>query len=109
MIHPEDQERLNRAKKDMEEAAGPTETAIAVRNYRILESKAVRRALTDLDTLLSTSPCKSAHRMLAYRHIEDASMRLGKDLSECAEPNPYPNSRDTGNTVVDPTAPEVRK
>lgn len=108
MIHPEDQARLDEAKREMETATGD-QLAKAVQRYRILENKAIRRALTDLDVLLSKSPVKSANRMLAFRHIEDASMRLGKDLQECAEPNPYPNSRDTSNATVDPTAAEVTK
>lgn len=108
MIHPEDQARIDEAKAAMEIATGPDQVA-AVKRFRITEDKAIRRALTDLDELLSKSPVKSANRMLAYRHIEDASMRLGKDLQECSEPNPYPNSKDTSNTKVDPTAPEVTK
>lgn len=106
MIHPEDKIELERALLAMKVASGAAQ-ADTVKRYRILEDKAICRALTDLDTLLATSPVKSANRMLAFRHIEDASMRLGKDLQECAEPNPYPNSKDTSNVTVDATAPEV--
>jgi hypothetical protein len=108
MIHTEDQARIDEAKLAMEAATGP-EQAAATNRFRVIENKAIRRALTDLDVILSRSPIKSANRMLAFRHIEDASMRLGKDLQECSEPNPYPNSKDTSNTIVDATAPEVSK
>lgn len=107
MIHPEDQQRLDEAKAVMENATGPDQ-AIAIKRYRIMEDKAVRRALTDLDKVLSTSPIKGANRMLAYRHIEDASMRLGKDLQECSGENPYPESLNTATEKVDAPAPEVR-
>lgn len=106
MINPDDQRRLDLAKSDMESAIGDQQET-AVRNYRIIENKALRRALTDLGDLLNKSPVKSRNRSIAYTAIEDAVMRLGKDLQECDVPNPYPNSRDTSNTKVDPTAPEA--
>lgn len=85
MIHPEDQQRLDEAKAAMESAVGD-EQAIAIKRYRILEDKAVRRALTDLDKILSTSPIKSANRMLTFRHIEDANFRIKADLEEAGQP-----------------------
>lgn len=106
MLNPEDQKRLDEALAAMEAATG-TDQVTAIRNYRIIENKALRRSLTDLGELLNKSGVKSRHRSIAFTAIEDAVMRLGKDLSECSEPNPYPNSRDTSNTKVDPTAPEA--
>jgi hypothetical protein len=106
MLNPEDQARLDKARSEMEAATGDAQ-AVAIRNFRVIENKALRRSLTDLGELLSKSPVKSRHRSIAFTAIEDSVMRLGKDLSECAEPNPYPNSRDTSNLKVDATAPEA--
>lgn len=106
MLNPEDQARLDEARREMETATGDAQVA-AIRKYRVIENKALRRSLTDLGEMLSKSPVKSRHRSIAFTAIEDSVMRLGKDLSECSEPNPYPNSRNTANLTVDPTAPEA--
>lgn len=45
-----------------------------------------------------------ANNKLAYRHIEDASMRLGKVLHHMAAPNPYPKGNDVTTAEVDPQA-----
>ena len=46
----------------------------------------------------------SAEKTLAMRKFQEGVMWLGMDLKRLGTPNPYPNSRDTTNTIVDPTA-----
>lgn len=45
-----------------------------------------------------------AQLMLARRDLESSIMRLGMTLKALGNPNPYPNSKDPSNTVVDKTA-----
>ena len=46
----------------------------------------------------------SRERSLAITKFQEGVMWIGMDLKRLGTPNPYPNSRDTSNTVVDPTA-----
>lgn len=46
----------------------------------------------------------SRERSLCRTKLEEAVMWLGMDLKRIGTPNPYPNSKDPSNTVVDPTA-----
>lgn len=48
----------------------------------IQEDEKFIRDIENLVTALSQSPIKSAHRQLALRHLEDASMRLRRDLGD---------------------------
>ena len=45
-----------------------------------------------------------AQHMLSIRDLESCIMRLGMSLKYIGNPNPYPNSKDPSNTVVEPTA-----
>jgi hypothetical protein len=45
-----------------------------------------------------------AQHTLSIRDLESAIMRQGMALKYIGNPDPYPNSKDTSNTVVDPTA-----
>lgn len=69
----------------------------------IKANKYLRRELDKLLQKIKYLP-PSRHRALSITHLEDSIMRLGMDLKDKAEPNPYPNSRDTSNAVVDKTA-----
>lgn len=46
----------------------------------------------------------SRERSLVITKLQEAVMWLGMDLKRIGTDNPYPNSRDTTNTIVDPTA-----
>lgn len=79
-------------------------------HFNVVESKKWRQ---DLDTILQslkTSDRKSRNRSLAITHLEDVIMRLGMDLKDMKEegltdePNPYPNSYNPENGIVEPTA-----
>ena len=45
-----------------------------------------------------------AQHTLSIRDLESCIMRQGMALKYIGNPNPYPNSKDPSNTVVDPTA-----
>ena len=46
----------------------------------------------------------TAQHILSTRDLESCIMRQGLALKYAGNPTPYPNSYDTSNTVVDPTA-----
>ena len=46
----------------------------------------------------------SAEETLSYRFLQQAKHYLGEALSEIGAQNPYPNSMNPSNTIVDPTA-----
>lgn len=41
---------------------------------------------------------------LSITHLEDSIMRLGMCLKDLNTPNPYPNSYNPSNTIIEPTA-----
>ena len=45
-----------------------------------------------------------AQHTLSIRDLESCIMRQGMALKYIGTPNPYPNSKDPSNTVVEPTA-----
>lgn len=50
----------------------------------------------------------SRERSLAITKLQEAVMWLGMDLKRLGTPNPYPNSKDPSNAVVDPTADNLK-
>jgi hypothetical protein len=45
-----------------------------------------------------------AQHIISTRDLESCIMRQGMALKYIGNPNPYPNSKDPSNTVVNPTA-----
>jgi hypothetical protein len=45
-----------------------------------------------------------AQHTLSIRDLESCIMRQGMALKYIGNPNPYPNSKDPSNTIVEPTA-----
>jgi len=45
-----------------------------------------------------------AQHILSIRDLESCIMRQGMALKYIGTPNPYPNSKDPSNTIVEPTA-----
>lgn len=66
--------------------------------------KTLRRSLDrQLQYLKESRP--SRERSLAITKLQEAVMWLGMDLKRIGNtPNPYPNSKDPTNAIVDPTA-----
>lgn len=83
----------------------PTETEISIlftKQLRVDLDPILQRAKEFRDSL-GRSPA-ARHAALSVTALEDAILRWGMTLKELGAPNPYPNSRDTSNTIVDPTA-----
>lgn len=45
-----------------------------------------------------------AQHVLSIRDLESCIMRQGMALKYIGNPNPYPNSKDPSNTIVEPTS-----
>lgn len=45
-----------------------------------------------------------AQHIISTRDLESCIMRQGMALKYIGNPNPYPNSKDPSNTVIEPTA-----
>jgi hypothetical protein len=45
-----------------------------------------------------------AQHIISTRDLESCIMRQGMALKYIGNPNPYPNSKDTSNTIVEPTS-----
>lgn len=67
----------------------------------IVENKTIRRDIDPILQQLKDSPRKSRERSLAITKLQEAIMWLGMDLKELGAPNPYPNSRNPDNLIVD--------
>lgn len=49
-----------------------------------------------------------AQHTLSIRDLESCIMRQGMALKYIGNPDPYPNSKDPSNTIVDPTADNLK-
>jgi len=76
-------------------------------NY-IVENKELRRDIDELLQKLKNSGRKSRERSLSITKLQEAIMWLGMDLKELGTENPYPNSKNPENTIVDPTADKLK-
>ena len=74
----------------------------------ILQTKQLRKDLDIPLQELKKSPRKSRERSIATTKLQEAIMWLGMDLKDLGTPNPYPNSRDTSNTIIEPTADNLK-
>lgn len=79
---------------------GNSESPISI---EIRMNKQLRRDLDDKIQTVKSLPA-SRERALAITKIQEAVMWLGMDLKRLNEPNPYPNSKDPSNTIIEPTA-----
>lgn len=73
------------------------------KDHEIVADKMQRQALDFVLQAVKNLP-PSRERSLARTKIEEAIMWLGMDLKRLGTPNPYPNSKDPSNTIVDATA-----
>jgi hypothetical protein len=82
----------------------PQDKTDATKNEAIIENKALRQALDVILQQVKNSPRQSRERSLVRTKLEESIMWLGMDLKDLGTPNPYPNSKDPSNTIVDKTA-----
>jgi hypothetical protein len=79
----------------------------------IISTKQRRKDIDAVITAVQELPA-SRETSLAITKLQEAVMWLGMNLKRInemtpgASPNPYPNSRDTSNTVIDQTADGLR-
>lgn len=86
------------------ETAENTQPAQTPTEQIIIEDKTWRVALDKILQEIKTST-KSRERSLVITKIQESIMWLGMDLKENTNaPNPYPNSYNPSNTIVDKTA-----
>ena len=71
---------------------------------KIVESKQFRVALDGVLETIKISNRSSRERSLCVTKLQEAIMWLGMDLKALGDTNPYPNSYNPENTVVEPTA-----
>jgi hypothetical protein len=74
------------------------------------EIKSNKQLRVDLDKVLQDlKDLKgSRERSLSITKIQEAIMWLGMDLKRLNEPNPYPNSYNPNNTIIEPTADNLK-
>lgn len=77
--------------------------------YQVLMNKRLRRDADELIQELKNLP-PSRERSLAITKLQEAVMWMGMDLKRLNDEqpglieNPYPNSKDPSNTMIEPTA-----
>lgn len=78
-------------------------------NAEIIADKQLRKDIDDVIQRVKSLP-PSRERSLTITKLQEGVMWLGMDLKRINETtpgsveNPYPNSKDVSNTVIDPTA-----
>lgn len=70
----------------------------------IIESKQYRKDLDEVLQDIKDSDRCSRERSICVTKLQEAIMWLGMDLKALNEPNPYPESYNPGNAIVEPTA-----
>ena len=79
------------------------EEAAENRNNEVIANKQLRKDADDIIQRIKNLP-PSRERSLAITKGQELVMWLGMDLKRLNEPNPYPNSKDPSNTIIEPTA-----
>lgn len=72
-------------------------------NQEVVENKQLRKDTDDIIQRIKSLP-PSRERSLAITKLQEGVMWLGMDLKRLNEPNPYPNSKDPSNDIIEPTA-----
>lgn len=72
--------------------------------FAIKFNKLIRKEVDYIIQSLKGSDRKSPERSTAIRKFIEGVMWIGMDLKAMGTPNPYPESRNPNNTVVEPTA-----
>lgn len=78
-----------------------------VRTRNVVLDKILRHGLDDNLSILKTLT-GSRERSLSITKLQESIMWLGMDLKRLNEPNPYPNSYNSTNDKVEPTADNLK-
>lgn len=79
------------------------EVTEALRLRDVVMDKSLRQEI-DVSIQKLKALSASRERALSITKLQEAVMWLGMDLKRLGEANPYPHSKDSTNTIVDPTA-----
>lgn len=71
--------------------------------HEVVENKQLRKDIDDIIQRIKGLP-SSRERSLSITKLQEGVMWLGMDLKRLNEPNPYPNSKDASNDIIEPTA-----
>ena len=69
----------------------------------VLETKRLRKDIDDQIQKVKSLP-PSRETSIAITKLQEAVMWLGMNLKALGEANPYPNSKDATNTIIEKTA-----
>ena len=69
----------------------------------VIETKHLRKDIDPLLQRVKDLP-QSLERDHVIMKLSEGVMWLGMNLKRLNEPNPYPNSRNPSNTIIEPTA-----
>lgn len=69
-----------------------------------MQNKKWRQELDAFLQEIKTSNRKTMERSIVITKLQEAIMWLGMDLKDLGTENPYPNSKNPDNTIVEPTA-----
>lgn len=74
------------------------------RERAVVETKDLRKTLDVVLQHIKSSERTSRERSITITKLQEAIMWLGMDLKDLGTENPYPNSYNPENTIVEPTA-----
>ena len=77
--------------------------SIVTYTEEIVANKQLRKDIDGIIQRVREFP-GTRERALSVTKLQEAVMWLGMDLKRLGTENPYPNSKDPSNAVVDPTA-----
>ncbi len=80
-------------------------TTTGTNSYEIevVSNKQLRKDTDDIIQRIKELP-SSRERSIAITKLQEGVMWIGMDLKRLNEKNPYPNSKDPSNTIIEPTA-----
>ena len=73
-------------------------------DYEIVRSKDFRKLLDEVLQGIKADLTPSEEKQIIIMNLKQTIHWLGENLKRLGTPNPYPNSYDPSNTIVDPTA-----
>lgn len=73
----------------------------------VIADKALRGDIDNIIQRVKELPT-SRERSLTITKLQEAVMWLGMDLKRLGTPNPYPNSKNPTNTIIEPTADNLK-
>lgn len=77
------------------------------KDEKIIAIKQLRKDIDEIIQRVKALPF-TRERALSITKLQESVMWLGMDLKELGTPNPYPHGKDPSNTIVDPTADNLK-